>query len=474
MKPRRELTLFDLTNIVIGSIVGADIYIASTITAGLIGPFALVIWIIAGVLAGCLALVFAYCSYYIPRAGGPFAYVTAAFDDFFGFLTGWSLWIAEMVALPVFAIAFVQYLHYLVPLDPYTSAGVKVLFIGLLTLTNIRGVKTAGRINDVLTIAKLSPLLLLVGAGFLFFIAHPGTLAQNYTPLAPLGLENFGTALVLIFWAYVGFEMATLPANEVINPRTTIPRAIILGISAVTLFYISTNFVVYGVLPWQQLSTTSAPLVLVGALILGSFGAVLMSLGALVSVSGSDESGILGTARLSYAMAIDGLFPRVFARLHSRFSTPWVALVIQGIIATVLSLYSGIRDLISFSVFNMGFAFFLTCCALIVLQKNREKHLPGQRWLPWVGLVICAYLLYSTSIFDKVVGTLIILAGIPLYVFFSPKVAISDMKKLFLSEEAIFVRNLQLRERFLANFISLLHRMWSNLYRMAHPGNKEK
>jgi amino acid transporter len=205
------------------------------------------------------------------------------------------------------------------------------------------------------------------------------------------------------------------------------------------------------------------PLVLAGVIVLGSAGALLMSIGALVSVSGSDESGILGTARLSYAMAIDGLFPRIFSRVHPRYKTPWVALAIQGGIAILLSLYAGIRDLISFSVFTMSFAFLLTCFALVVLRKQREQHLPGQRWIPWIGILICLYLLYSTSLFDKIVGSLLILAGVPLYVFFSPKVAISDMKQLFFSEEAVFLRRLQRKERFLAHFIALLHRGWKFL-----------
>src|SRR5512137_635748 len=118
MALKKNLSLFDVTNIIVGSIIGADIYIASAISAGLLGPFSLVIWIIAGIFATVIALVFAYCSYYVPKVGGPFAFVSEAFDDFYGFLTGWSLWIAELVSLPVFAIAFVRYFEYLLVLTP--------------------------------------------------------------------------------------------------------------------------------------------------------------------------------------------------------------------------------------------------------------------------------------------------------------------------------------------------------------------
>lgn len=261
---KKELTLFDLTNIIVGSVIGADIYIASAITAGMLGPFSLVIWIIAGIFATIIALVFAYCSYYVPKVGGPFAYVSEAFDDFYGFLTGWSLWIAELLSLPVFAIAFVRYLEYLLPLDTPGEILVKGIFLLGLTSVNILGVKMAGRVNDVLTLIKLLPLMLLVGGGIIFFIIHPSLFFGNYHPFIPLGVSATGAALVLVFWAYAGFELGTLPAAEVKDPRTTIPKAIIIGMSIVGLFYLATNFIVYGAVNWANLTKTSTPLILVG------------------------------------------------------------------------------------------------------------------------------------------------------------------------------------------------------------------
>lgn len=469
MPLKKELTSFDLTSIVVGSIVGADIYIASALTAGMLGPAAILVWIVAGICATIIALVFAYCSYYVPRVGGPFAFVSEAFDDFYGFLTGWSIWIAEILSLPVFAIAFVQYLQYFINLDFYQQIIIKVLFIFGLTYVNIRGVKAAGRINDVLTILKLAPLLLLIIVGFGFFAFHPETLTSNYLPFAPLGFGNFGAALVLIFWAYVGFEMGTLPASEVKNPRKTIPKAIITGMIIVTIFYLLTNFVVYGLHNWTVLQSTKIPLVLTGTLLLGTAGAAIMAIGALVSVSGSDESGILGTARLSYAMSIDGLFPKLFSKEHPKYQTPYMALLVQGIIAFALCIFSGLTDLISFSVFNLAFAFILTCLALLVLGKRKkEKQLRGKRILPVLGIVICIYLitmylLGSTALLIKIIGIVVIALGIPLYVLFSPKTDIHHLKELFLSEEAIFRRQFQRTDRFLSHFLVHLHRGYQKI-----------
>lgn len=453
----QRLSRFDLTNIIVGAIVGADIYIASAFAVGLIGPFAIVVWVIAGLCATVLALVFAYCSYYVPRVGGPFAFVSEAFDDFYGFLTGWSMWIAEILALPVFAIAFVRYLEYFLPLSGAGEIAMKGFFIAALTLVNVIGVKAAGRVNDLLTAVKLLPLVLLILAGFLSLVRNPAAFADHYTPLLPLGLGNFGTSLVLVFWAYAGFELGTLPAGEVENPKSTIPKAIISGMAIVIGFYLATNVVVYGVVGWEELAQSTVPLVLVGSVLLGGIGATVMNIGALVSVSGSDESGVLGTARLSFAMAIDGLFPRVFARLHPVYGTPAAALLIQAVIAFALSLSSGITTLISFAVFNLAFSYLLTCLALIVL-RNPAEPLHGQTILPAAGIGICLYLLLSTSTVDKIAGSALILLGVPLFVFFSPRTDIHHLKSLFLSEETILVRQLEKKERFLANAVRLAHR----------------
>jgi amino acid transporter len=399
----------------------------------------------------------------VPKVGGPFAYVSKAFDDFYGFLTGWSLWIAEILALSVFAITFVNYLQYFIPLDISMQILVKFIFMFVLTSINVIGVKAAGKFNDILTVIKMLPLIMIMVAGLAFFALNPAAFAGNYTPIAPMGFGSFGTAVVLIFWAFVGFELGTLPASEVRNPKKTIPKAIITGMMIVMAFYLVTNFVVYGTVGWEQLSQTQTPLILAGTTLLGVAGAIIIGIGALVSVSGSDEAGVLGTARLSYAMSIDGLFPRVFSKVHPKYDTPYMALITQGVIGFILSTFSGIASLISFSVFNLSFSFLLTCVSLLIIKRGSEKSLHGQSILPWAGIAICLYLLYSTTLFDKVVGSALILVGIPMYVFFSPKADIHHMKRLFISEESIFMRRVEHKEKFLAHFILILHRVYKRL-----------
>ena len=456
MALKRDLSLFDLTNIVVGAVIGSDIYIASALTAGLVGPLSVILWVVAGGMAMILALIFAYSAYYVPKVGGPFAYVSTAFGDFWGFLAGWSMWIAEVISLPVFAITFVNYLGYFVALTFPEQLAVKAAFLFGLTAVNIFGVRAAGRVNDALTFIKLSPLLILVVAGFGSLAINPSGFTSNYLPLAPNGFGNIGTSIILIFWAYVGFEMGTLPADEVSDPAKTIPRAIIMGMTVVLLFYVSTNFIIFGAVGSSRLSQTVVPLVLVGATLIPLFGGGMMSIGALFSVSGSDESGILGTARLSYALSIDGLFPKVFARVHRKYRTPYASLLIQGAIAFALSIFSGVSNLISFSVLNLSFCFLLVSIAFIRLSKRSSGRLGGRRVLPLAGIAICIFLLYSTSLQDKAIGALVVLAGVPLYIYFSPKVDMDDLKAEFLSTPHVTKLYLQRTDRFLGRLVKLI------------------
>jgi basic amino acid/polyamine antiporter, APA family len=433
-------------NIVIGAIVGSDIYIVPGLTAGLIGPFAIVIWILAGIVSMVLVMVFAYCSYYVPKVGGPFAFVSTAFDDFYGFIAGWSMAIAEIVALPVFAIVFTNYLSYFVNLPSLAVFPIRIAFVIILVAVNIVGVKAAGRVNDVLTLAKLTPLLIVIVLGIGSILINP-SLRTNYTPFMPNGLDNFGTALVLIFWAYAGFELGSLPSDEVENPKKNIPKAIITGMLIVVFFYVMTAVTVFGIVKTTDLANSPIPLVFVSIALLGSIGGTVTTVGALASVSGTDETEVLGTARLLYAMSRDQLLPKAFNKVHPRFQTPHIAIIIEGVIAVVLSLFSGIGQLISFAVFNLAVCYLLVCLSLPVLAKTGEHGLHGQRVLPWIGVGISLYLAYSTSLFDKAIGISLVLIGIPIYLYFSPRAKAEGHKHLFVSEAEVVSMNLQRRNK---------------------------
>ncbi len=468
----RKLTLFDVTNLVVGAIIGADIYVASSFGARYLGPFSLVVWVIAGIIAIIIALCFAQCAAWVPEAGGPYAYAKEAWGPFAGFIVGWALWFAELISLAVFPLAFTQYLMFFMPnLAPILQVLTKVLFVGFLAATNIVGVKAAGRINDLLTIAKLAPLVFFSVAGIAWILLNPALTSANLTGTsASLDFSNFGTALVLIFWAYAGFEISTIPSGEVTEPSKTIPKAIILGISIVMVFYLTTNIVLFGVRNWNLLASDIAPLATATNSMLASnvnvalIGGGIVGIGALISVAGSNESGMLGTSRLGYALAADGLFPRLFSRVHPRFKTPYMSVAIQSIIALLAAVIGNLNLLISVSVFFMAVAYLATSGSIFAFRNRnlpRRFHLRGGPLIPILGIVFSVFLISQCTITQIFLGALLLIAGIPIYIKYSPKKEITEIKENIFSQTLI--KDLYSRERtFLAHALLHLKRWISN------------
>jgi APA family basic amino acid/polyamine antiporter len=471
---KSELTLFDVTNLVVGAIIGADIYVASALGAKYLGPFSLVVWVVAGVIAIVIALCFAQCAALLPKVGGPYAYAHAAWGTFAGFVVGWSLWLAEWLSLAVFPVAFTSYLMYFFPdLNWAMQVVVKVLFVVFLIVTNIVGVKAAGRTNDVLTLIKLVPLLFFAVVGLLFVASNTGVAASNYSPFVPLGFGGFGAALVLIFWAYAGFEISTIPAEEVKDPDKTIPRAIVLGILIVTVFYLVTNAVLFGVmrsLPLTSsppsasgyLANATAPLaqatntVLSGIPALALIGAVIVGGGALISVAGSDESGMIGTSQLGYALAADGLFPRAFAKIHPKFKTPYLGIMIQAITALVAAIIGNLTMLIATSVFFMAIAYVATSGSIFSLRRKGMKtqfHLRGGWVIPSLGVIFSIYLITQCTPTQIALGLVMLAAGVPIYIKYTPKREIAELKEELLSRESRLRRAASQEERFLAHLL---------------------
>ncbi len=457
---KRSLGLFDVISLVIGTIVGADIYIAAAFGAGFLGPATVLAWILAGVMAMTIALCFAECSSLVPQVGGPYAYAKEAFGDFTGFIVGWSLLIASWSAIAVFPLAFVSYLKFFFPNISLTvQIIVKILFVLFLTVVNYFGVRQAGKANDILTILKIAPILIFTIAGIIYFILKPSILISNFTPLAPLGFGGLGSALVLIFWAYVGFELVTVPSDEIIDSKKTIPLAIGIGMGIIVLFYFVTNFVIVGVVPWMDLSTSTAPLALAGFALLGALGAAFLTIGALLSISGSDEAGILSSARIPYAMAGDGLLPKFFAKVHPKYGTPYVALIIQNTITLIAAIFGTISQLIILSVFTILFCYLITCISVFPL---RNKYSGGFR-LPWIipilGILISLYMMTQCALNQIIVGTVLILLGVPIYVKYAPRTEIKTVQKDIKLGRDFFSKQVQLDRIFLANFLRQLREL---------------
>lgn len=449
-----------MTNLVVGSIIGADIYVAAAIGAKLVGPASLIVWLAAGFMAIVIALSFSHCAMLMPRVGGPYAYVKEVSGPFSAFEVGWALLLAEWFSLAVFPVAFAQYFVAMVPgIDQTGQILLKGAFILIIFVTNVFGIKAAGRFNDVLTIIKLAPLVLLMVSGLFFIAFNQGQTASYFQPFVTGDLGAFGHALVLIFWAYAGFEISTLPANEVEKPERTIPKAIVMGMSIVMVFYLVTNFVIIGTVDQTSLSSTQSPLMDSSSHIFSSLGVLswiiplFMGVGALISILGADESGTIGTTRLSFAMSMDGLLPKSFSQLHGKYRTPYIGLAIICATAFVASIFGGLTQLISTSVFLLSFTYLATSVSTIMLERKfaeKSKNMRGKLAIPIAGALFSVLLLAMVDI--QLIGLSMVLlgVGVPIYIWFSPKKELETLREAFLSREAILHRAYEESERFLA------------------------
>ena len=422
---RADLGAVDFTLLVVGAVIGADVYVVSAMGAKFLGPAQLVAWVVAGVLAGLTALAFVQCSAILPKVGGTYAYTREAFGPLAGFLAGWSLYLGEWVALPVFPLAFANYFLYFTPgASAALAVVIKVVLIGAVTAVNIRGIQMGARLNDALTVAKLIPLALLILAGVAVLGRHSATAAERVTPFAPLGWSGLGSAVLLIFWAYAGYELAVLPASEVREPRRTLPLGLILGMAIATTFYLLTAGTVVLALPSDVAAASARPLADALAALLPSIGlpaivgGAVMSAGALVSIAGVYDVFTLSLARLSYAMAADGLFPTPFAKIHRRYRTPYVGLIFQALCALVGSLFFELQSLIAISVFFLGLCYVATAFSALRLMQRRPARrlvIPALRPALVLAAISGAYLSLQAPLPLLAVGAAAMLIGFAAY-----------------------------------------------------------
>jgi len=421
---RADLGIFDFTLLVVGAIVGADIYVVSAMGARFLGPAQLVAWVVAGLLAALTALAFVQCCAILPKVGGTYAYTHEAFGPLAGFLAGWALYLGEWVALPVFPLAFANYFAYFIGDAAAVSVIVKVLLVGVITAVNVRGIQTGARLNEALTVAKLVPLGLLVAVGLAVLATHSAQAAERVTPFAPLGWGGLGSAVLLIFWAYAGYELAVLPAGEVSEPQRTLPLGLVLGMAIATIFYLLTAASVVIALPTEAAQASQRPLADALASLLPSLGlpaaigGVVMSAGALVSIAGVYDVFTLSLARLSYAMAKDGLFPAPFAKIHPRFHTPYLGIGFQGLCALAASLLFDLRSLIAISVFFLGLCYVATAVSalrLVQRKPDRRLNIPALRPMLVLAALAGAYLSLQAPPPLLAVGAFAMLVGLAAY-----------------------------------------------------------
>ena len=368
----RALGVRALAANIVNTIVGSGIFVLPAVVAAILGPAAMLAYIVCAALVALFGLCFAEVGSRVHVSGGAYAYVEAAFGAYVGFSAGLLLGCAEMAASAAVATIFVGSLSALLPGGGGIASRTMMLILlyATLAIVNVRGVRTGARLMELITAAKLVPLVLLVIAGL--FVLHPSYLKwQGFPPFADIGRAS----LVLMF-AFTGVEGPLTSSGEVSNPARTVPRAVLLGLGTVALLYAGLQLVSQGVLGPALASVTDAPLGAVAERALGGPGRTIILVAAIVSTLGYVSGDMLATPRLLFAFARDGLLPARFGAVHARFRTPYVAIIAYAAMACTLAVSGSFRMLAVLSAVGILLVD-LACCLAVLELRGHEVRSAG-------------------------------------------------------------------------------------------------
>ena len=392
----RVIRRWDLVAIAINAIIGAGIFGLPSEVFARVGVYSLAAFFVCGVAVTLIILCFAEVSSRFSTTGGPYVYAREAFGPLVGFEVGWMMWIARLTAFAANCNLLVAYFAFFVPAarDGYWRAATIVVVVGALTVINLIGVKNATAVSNVLTVSKLAPLLLFVTAGS-FFI-DPAALTAG----ASITFGDFSVSVLLLVYAFTGFEMAAIPSGELRDPGRDLPRALLTAIAVVFVLYMAIQLVAIGTLP--ELASSPRPLADAAGRFLGPIGAALIAAGAVVSILGNLNVSMLVAPRLPFAMAERRELPRVLGRTHARFHTPHVAIVVTSALVLALTLSGTFVYAATISVLARLVSYATTCAALPVLRRaagapQAAFHVPGGPAIAIIALALVAWLVSHST-----------------------------------------------------------------------------
>jgi len=343
-------------------IVGAGIFGLPAKIYGLTGAWSMLAYLVCALLATLIILCFAEVGSRFAETGGPYLYTRVAFGPVIGFEVGWLLWLARLTGFAALCNLLLGYLSFFWPESAFglTRALVITVVVIALTTVNVVGVREAALVSNLFTVGKIAPLLLFVVAGLFFLSPHP------FTAQPVPGISDFSRAVLLLVFAFSGFEMAVIPTGEIRNPQKNIAFALLTATGVVALLYLMIQVVCIGTLP--ELAISERPLVDASRRFLGNPGAVILSVGAVISVTGTLNSVMLAGPRILFAMAEHGQLPQALAATHKRFHTPHIAILISAAVMLVFTLEGTFMSALTISTVIRLLAYIATCISLPVLR----------------------------------------------------------------------------------------------------------
>lgn len=389
------------------AVVGAGIFAMPGLVAGVLGPAAIIAYLVCMVLVGLVGLCFAEAGSRVPGTGGLYAYAAAAFGPVVGGVAGALLLFANTIAsAAALARFFLDSLAVIWPAveQPVLGIGLLSAFFAVLVMVNIAGTRDGARLATVLSVVKLAPLVVLVIASL--FVLHPANLAwQGIPPLASIGEGS-----LLLVLAFIGIESALNINGETRNPTRSIPRGIALALAIVGVLYISVQLSAQGVLG-AALTSSKTPLADTAGVVFGSWGARLLLIASIVSVGGYFVSDLLASPRVAFALAEAGQMPRWLAYVHPRHHTPAVAIIAYAVAVVALTATGSFRQLAVIGVSGTLLLYLIGCLGVLrmrakgIAEAGPPFIAPGGPVVPLAASGIIVWLL-STLTWPELGGML--------------------------------------------------------------------
>jgi amino acid transporter len=412
----RRLTRFSLWLLMVNGVVGAGIFGLPGEVARLAGSAGVWIFPICAVLILPIVLVFAHLGSRFVGTGGPILYTGTAFGSFVGFQTGWAFYVARLTAFAANINLLVSTLAWFWPgfNEPLPRIGLLLACVTCLAFINTIGAQRAMGWLGVITLLKFLPMLAVVGVGL--FVMQSG-LPNVVLTTSPTQVD-MGAAILLVLYAFVGFESGLVPAGEATHPQRDIPRALLAAVLSAAILYIAIQVVCTALLP--DLVDEKQPLVAAGMVLFGTVGGVVMTLGVAASVSGNLLGAMFSTPRITYRLALEGQLPALLGHVSPTLGTPVISIVFFAVLSLLLAASGTFVLLASLSVV-VRLMIYVGCIAAVrsarvrAMEQDNSLVLPGGLLIPGIALVICMFLLWQVSMSAWLLAGALLGAGSLLY-----------------------------------------------------------
>ncbi len=416
----RGISRWDLTAITINTILGAGIFGLPSKVSALIGNYTLAAFVICAVIVGFIVLCFAEVGSRFKSTGGMYLFAREAFGAIAGFEVGWLYWIVRVTTFAANCNLMIAYLGFFSPAANFGLLRIFLITMVVLIITavNFIGVKESAMMTNIFTVGKIVPLLIFAVVG-MFFIEP-----ANFTFAAAPDYGKFSEAVLLLIYAYVGFEAAVIPAGETKDPQKNVPFALLTALLICAVLYILIQIVSIGTLP--ELASSERPLADAAGKFLGVFGATFITVGALISIFGNLNGGFLTASRIPFAMAEHNELPPILAKTHDNFKTPYISLILTATVIFIFTVSTSFVAAVTISVITRLIVYATTCAALPVFRR-RENVPKAEFIVPFGGvvsvlsLILIVWLLIQVD-FRKEGLAILTVAGIGLVIYFISKI----------------------------------------------------